>query len=431
MNNDEINQLELFGYDPKDKENAIERSKESKKKQAEFKKKLREQKSREEAELAKKKWEEVSQQRIKEQNEIVSEVAQFGRYRIEKNPVELNEHFKDSEIAAAMYFLVQTSSHLVNYNINMADTLNYFNKNGELKIPSEPNKSNIKFSEYDPMNGLPYLYEYSEIEYNEKEKHWEESDFCPIHPKTKEAFYGYPFNLTNFYQSIFNEVIYTAVIDEGVSLNYDQYDDEKNLNRIKLFIKLFYPNQYKIILKSIQEIFVDEKKINIEASKSKNKLQIKINHIMNYHAGESYEREEVFIEALYQGVIFSALGKFNHRTPKKLHIHLYQKPSIISSAKLALSMRWNDPRTVNFEKRKGYENRETIDEFQTRREELIKLIHDGALGKFSYSCKKNYFQITWHHPDFFVPNSIDEIQDDSEGIFYDLLNSYEGPRWII
>ena len=41
----------------------------------------------------------------------------------------------------------------------MADTLNYFNKNGELKIPSEPNKSNIKFSEYDPMNGLPYLYE--------------------------------------------------------------------------------------------------------------------------------------------------------------------------------------------------------------------------------------------------------------------------------
>ena len=40
MNNDEINQLELFGYDPKDKENAIERSKESKKKQAEFKKSL-------------------------------------------------------------------------------------------------------------------------------------------------------------------------------------------------------------------------------------------------------------------------------------------------------------------------------------------------------------------------------------------------------
>ena len=54
MNNDEINQLELFGYDPKDKENAIERSKESKKKQAEFKKKLREQRSKEEAELAKK-----------------------------------------------------------------------------------------------------------------------------------------------------------------------------------------------------------------------------------------------------------------------------------------------------------------------------------------------------------------------------------------
>ena len=405
MNNDEINQLELFGYDPKDKENAIERSKESKKKQEEFKKKLREQRSKEEAELAKKKWEEASQQRIKEQNESVSKIAQIGRNRIEKNRVELNEHFKDSEIAAAMYFLVQTSSHWANYNINMADTLNYFNKNGELKIPSEPNKSNIKFSEYDPMNGLPYLYEYSEIEYNEKEKHWEESD---------------PFNLTNFYQSIFNEVIYTAVIDEDVLLNYDQYDDEKNLNknlnRIQLFIKLFYPNQYKIILKSIQEIFVDEKKINIEASKSKNKLQIKINHIMNYHAGESYDREEVFSEALYQGVIFSALGKFNHRTPKKLHIHLYQKPSIISSAKLALSMRWN---------------RETIDEFQTRREELIKLIHDGALGKFSYSCKKNYFQITWHHPDFFIPNSIDEIQDDSEDIFFDLLNSYEGPRWII
>ena len=315
MNNDEINQLELFGYDPKDKENAIERSKESKKKQAEFKKKLREQRSKEEAELAKKKWEEASQQRIKEQNESVSKIAQIGRNRIEKNRVELNEHFKDSEIAAAMYFLVQTSSHLVNYNINMADTLNYFNKNGELKIPSEPNKSNIKFSEYDPMNGLPYLYEYSEIEYNEKEKHWEESD---------------PFNLTNFYQSIFNEVIYTAVIDEDVLLNYDQYDDEKNLkknlNRIQLFIKLFYPNQYKIILKSIQEIFVDEKKINIEASKSKNKLQIKINHIMNYHAGESYEREEVFIEALHQGVIFSALGKFNHRTPKQHQIHLYKSP---------------------------------------------------------------------------------------------------------
>ena len=185
MNNDEINQLELFGYDPKDKENAIERSKESKKKQAEFKKKLREQRSKEEAELAKKKWEEASQQRIKEQNESVSKIAQIGRNRIEKNRVELNEHFKDSEIAAAMYFLVQTSSHLVNYNINMADTLNYFNKNGELKIPLEPNKSNIKFSEYDPMNGLPYLYEDSEIEYNEKEKHWEESD---------------PFNLTNFYQ---------------------------------------------------------------------------------------------------------------------------------------------------------------------------------------------------------------------------------------
>ena len=49
----------------------------------------------------------------------------------------------------------------------------------------------------------------------------------PNSSKTKEAFYGYPFNLTNFYQSIFNEVIYTAVIDEGVSLNYDQYDDEK------------------------------------------------------------------------------------------------------------------------------------------------------------------------------------------------------------
>lgn len=420
MNNDEINQLELFGYDPKDKENAIEKSKESKKKQAEFKKKVREQKSREEAELAKKKWEEVSQQRIKEQNEIVSEVAQFGRYRIEKNPVELNEHFKDSEIAAAMYFLVQTSSNLVDYNINMADTLNYFNKNGELKIPSEPNKSNIKFSEYDPMNGLPYLYEYSEIEYNKKEKHWEESD---------------PFNLTNFYQSIFNEVIYTAVIDEDILLNSDQYDDEKNLNknlnRIQLFIKLFYPNQYKIILKSIQEIFVDEKKINIEASKSKNKLQIKINHIMNYHAGDCYDREEVFIEALHQGVIFSALGKFNHRTPKQHHIHLYQKPSIISSAKLDLSMRWNDSRTVNFEKTKGYEDRETVDEFQKRREELINIINEGAFGKFSYSCKKNYFQITWHHPDFFVSNSIDEIQDDSEGIFSDLLNSYEGPRWII
>ena len=38
MNNDEINQLELFGYDPKDKENAIERSKESKKKQENLKK---------------------------------------------------------------------------------------------------------------------------------------------------------------------------------------------------------------------------------------------------------------------------------------------------------------------------------------------------------------------------------------------------------
>ena len=127
---------------------------------------------------------------------------------------------------------------------------------------------------------------------------------------------------------------------------------------------------------------------------------------MNYHAGDCYDREEVFIEALHQGVIFSALGKFNHRTPKKLHIHLYQKPSIISSAKLALSMRWNDSRTINFEKSKGHENRETIDEFETRREELINLIHDGAFGKFSYSCKKNYFQITWHHPDFFVPNSI-------------------------
>ena len=115
-------------------------------------------------------------------------------------------------------------------------------------------------------------------------------------------------------------------------------------------------------MKSIQEIFVDEKKINIEASRSKNKLQIKINHIMNYHAGESYEREEVFIEALHQGVIFSALGKFNHRTPKQHHIHLYQKPSIISSAKLALSMRWNDQSKI--EKSKGYENRETIDEFQ-------------------------------------------------------------------
>ena len=51
MNNDEINQLELFGYDPKDKANAIEWSKESKKKKAEFKKKLRQQKSKEEAEI--------------------------------------------------------------------------------------------------------------------------------------------------------------------------------------------------------------------------------------------------------------------------------------------------------------------------------------------------------------------------------------------
>ena len=92
---------------------------------------------------------------------------------------------------------------------------------------------------------------------------------------------------------------------------------------------------------------------------------------MNYHAGDCYDREEVFIEALHQGVIFSALGKFNHRTPKQHHIHLYQKPSIISSAKLDLSMRWNDSRTVNFEKTKGYEDRETVDE-----------LFDERFGKF-------------------------------------------------
>lgn len=411
MNNDEINQLELFGYDPKDKENAIELSKESKKKQAEFKKKLREQKSKEEAKIAKK-------QRIKEQNETVSKIAQIGRSRIDKLPEKINENFKDNEIAAALYFLFQTSVQFRHTNsINLLDTLNYFNNDGELLIQSESDASKKIISEYCPMNGLPSLYEDCGIDYDEKEKHWKGRD---------------PFLLTNFYEKLFNDTIWVAIQFDDILWNDHNIDEnDAYLNQIQLFIKLIYPNQYKIILKSIQEIFADEEKLNIHASKSKNKLQIKINHIMNYHADDCYDREEVFIEALHQGVIFSALGRFNHRTPKQLHIHLCQKPSIISSAKLALSMRWNDPRTVNFEKSEGYEDRETIDEFKTRREELINLIHDGAFGKFSYSCRKNYFQITWHHPDFFVPNSIDEIQDDSEGIFYDLLNSYEGPRWII
>ena len=197
MNNDEINQLELFGYDPKDKENAIERSKESKKKQAEFKKKLREQRSKEEAELAKKKWEEASQQRIKEQNESVSKIAQIGRNRIEKNRVELNEHFKDSEIAAAMYFLVQTSMQFVHTNSeNLVDTLNYFNNDGELVIQSESDASKKIISEYCPMNGLPSLYEDCEIDYDEKEKHWKDRD---------------PFLLTNFYEKLFNDTIWVAI----------------------------------------------------------------------------------------------------------------------------------------------------------------------------------------------------------------------------
>ena len=406
MNNDEINQLELFGYDPKDKENAIEWSKESKKKKAEFKKKLREQKSKKEAEIA-------AKQRIKEKNETISKITQIGRNRIDKLPKKINENFKDNEIAAALYFLVSMQFPY----IDLADTLNYLNNDGELVTQSESDASKKIISEYCPMNGLPSLYEDCGIDYDEKEKHWKDRD---------------PFLLTNFYEKLINNTIWGAIESDDILWGGHNIDEnDAYLNQIQLLIKLIYPNQYKIILKSLQEIFADEEKLNIHASKSKNKLQIKINHIMNYHAGDCYDREEVFIEALHQGVIFSALGKFNHRTPKQLHIHLHQKPSIFSSTTLGLSMRWNDPRTINFEKIKGYEDRETFEEFETRREELINLIHDGAFGKFSYSCRKNYFQITWHHPDFFVPNSIDEIQDDSEGIFYDLLNSYEGPRWII
>jgi len=413
MNNDEINQLELFGYDPKDKENAIEWSKESKKKKAEFKKKLREQKSKKEAEIAAKEAEIAAKQRIKEKNETVSKITQIGRNRIDKLPKKINENFKDNEIAAALYFLVSMQFPY----IDLADTLNYLNNDGELVTQSESDASKKIISEYCPMNGLPNLYEDCGIDYDEKEKHWKDRD---------------PFLLTNFYEKLINNTIWGAIESDHILWGGHNIDEnDAYLNQIQLLIKLIYPNQYKIILKSLQEIFADEEKLNIHASKSKNKLQIKINHIMNYHAGDCYDREEVFIEALHQGVIFSALGKFNHRTPKQLHIHLHQKPSIFSSTTLGLSMRWNDPRTINFEKIKGYEDRETFEEFETRREELINLIHDGAFGKFSYSCRKNYFQITWHHPDFFVPNSIDEIQDDSEGIFYDLLNSYEGPRWII
>lgn len=219
-------------------------------------------------------------------------------------------------------------------------------------------------------------------------------------------------------------------------MNDELYDDiqfipQKKINYLEMLnmAKELYPCEIKRVLDAFLDFLFDQEASNnpssrIEVVKNNNTLILKLNilteiegEIVNY-----YSRIDAIYNVIYGGLIMNALGTFNSKTPKVLQ-------EFLSGGTIDVGMRWRDPRTKNFEKKKGYTERETSEEYTERHCRLAFAWNDGLFGEFTAKIEKNLVTLVWNYPNFFVPNHVEDIKNDESYLIRDMLDLTEGNRF--
>ena len=218
---------------------------------------------------------------------------------------------------------------------------------------------------------------------------------------------------------------------------HDEFPDfperESDLQRILIITQLLYPSEFKKLIHSATEFIDDKNGPHIDATNKNGILTIKLNHKSTVYAGiNEYDREYAILNFFAGGLILQGFGKFTHKTPWSLYRFLEHNPNLFNfyrPARITTSMRWDDRRTWPKIKKHGKSFRESSEEYSDRHADLANAWNDGLFGLFSYEVHRNFTTLKWKYPDFFILDSIEDIQNDHTWLFRDLLDTYEGKRY--
>ena len=203
--------------------------------------------------------------------------------------------------------------------------------------------------------------------------------------------------------------------------------------RILKIAELIYPSEFRKILHATTEYLDDINGPHIDATNKNGILTIKLNHKSTVYADmNEYDREHIILNFFAGGLILQGFGKFTHKTPWSLYRFLEHNPNLFNfyrPARITTSMRWDDRRTWPIIKKHGKSFRESSGEYSDRHADLANAWNDGLFGLFSYEVHRNFTTLKWKYPDFFILDSIEDIQNDHTWLFRDLLDTYEGKRY--
>jgi len=219
-------------------------------------------------------------------------------------------------------------------------------------------------------------------------------------------------------------------------MNDELFDDTQFIPQEKIkylemldMAKELYPYEIKRVLDAYLDFLFDQEASNNPSSRIKvviknNTLLLELN-ILTEIEGESmnyYSREDAIYNVIYGGLIMNALGTFNSKTPKVLE-------EFLSNRTIDVGMRWRDTRTKDFEKKKGYTERETDEEYTDRHRRLAFAWNDGLFGGFTAKIEKSLVTLVWNYPNFFAPYSVEHIKNDESYLIRDMLDLSEGNRF--
>jgi len=408
-------ETDLFGVvDQKEKEVAIAFNKQAK---SEHRKKVRHQQEKIQSqrhEEATKRQEELLDKENKKLNKQLIALAKTKIQSLQPDEMEnckkLGIDIQPKELVQTMTFLALSS-----YScwLEKKDIHTFFDKCG-----------NFECTTFDPF---AYLYQW--FTYIDHEKLGSDK----FNDKTLEIF-----EIHNLQVEVFIKIF--DAIDSGggefLDVNEWRYGLPIKRKKIKKILKIgqvLYPDEFKAILKACTDYLEDINGPHLSAKQVNGVLYLKLMHktnavseICNY-----YSREEVINNFFSGGLILRGLGKFTHKTPKKLHYFFNTNPSLMRAGRVTTSMRWDDPRTTDIAREDDKRNtfRESSDEYEQRHNELAVAWNNGLFGPYEYEVTEREVSFKWKYPKFFKLDSMADIVNDHAYIFEYILDAYEGSRY--
>ena len=415
--NDKTYQLEtdLFGVvDKKEKEAGIAFNKQLKR---EHRKKIRNQKEKIQSqrhEEAIKMQEEPLDKENKKLNKQLIALAKTKIQSLQPNEIEnskkLGIDIQPKELVQTMTFLA-LSSH--SCWLEKKDIHTFFDNSG-----------NFECSTFDPFAYLYQWFTYIDHEQLGSDK---------FNDKTLEIFEIHNLQVEVFIK-IFDAI--DAAGGEFSDVNEWRYGLPIKRKKIKKILKIgqvLYPDEFKTILKACTDYLEDINGPHLSAKQVNGILYLKLMHKTNVETEISnyYSREEVIHNCFSGGLILQGLGKFSHKTPKKLLYFFDRNPSLMRAGRVTTTMRWNDPRTIDKAREDEERNtfRESNNEYEQRHNELATAWNNGLFGPYEYEVTEREVSFKWRYPQFFKPDSIADIVNDHTYIFEYILDTYEGPRY--